>query len=73
MLVLDWPPRTIILGLRYMPSQVSSIYLLYHNVNKFVLIVPNLVPSQVLSSVTWRCDMGNPPLPLIILIEAFLV
>jgi hypothetical protein len=31
-----------ILSLRYMASQVSSIHLPYHNVNKFVLIVSNL-------------------------------
>jgi hypothetical protein len=34
-----------------MTSQVSSIHLPCHSVNKFVLIVSNLVPSQVLSTV----------------------
>ena len=40
-LARDWSPRTNILSLRYMASQVSSIHLPYHNVNKFVLIVSN--------------------------------
>ena len=39
--VRDWSPRMNILSLRYMASQVSSIHLPYHNINKFVLIVSN--------------------------------
>jgi hypothetical protein len=40
--VRDWSPRMNILSLRYMASQVSSIHLPYHNVNKFVFIVSKL-------------------------------
>jgi hypothetical protein len=46
----DWSPRAIIPSLRHVPSQVGPILLLYHNVNKFVRIVSNLVPSQVPST-----------------------
>ena len=42
-IVRDWSPCTIILSLRYVASQASSIHLPCHNVNKFVLIMSILV------------------------------
>ena len=70
-LVRGWSPCTIILSLRYyMPNQASSTHLPYHNVNKFVLIVPNLPePSSLNTALNIhsysRCKMPGGPICII--------